>query len=90
VYSGFVSFFFVCVQVCCSVICILVFLGFLVLCLYLFLVLGHQTMDKVQKYTSINDNFVAIVTKYAGCNSTMQQFQFRLLYRVFLNRISCQ
>jgi hypothetical protein len=35
------------------VVCVLVFLGFLVRLYFFFLVLRHQTMDKVQKYTSI-------------------------------------
>jgi uncharacterized membrane protein len=42
------------VQVCCSVVCILVFFG--IFSSIIFLVLGHQMMDKVQKYTSINAN----------------------------------
>jgi hypothetical protein len=36
VYSGFVFCECVFVQVCCSVVCILVFLEFLFLCLYIF------------------------------------------------------
>jgi Ca2+/Na+ antiporter len=49
---------FVCVCLFVGV-CFWSFLGFLVLCLYFFFfffVLRHQTMDKVQKYTSINVN----------------------------------
>jgi len=42
------------VQVCFSVVCILVFFGVFSSLSVIFLVLGHQTMDKVQKYTSIN------------------------------------
>jgi hypothetical protein len=50
----FLCFVGVFVQVCCSVVRIFIFLGFLVV--YNFLVLGHQMMDKVQKYASINAN----------------------------------
>jgi hypothetical protein len=40
-----------------TVVCILVFLEFLVVYnFFFFLVLRHQMMDKVQKYTSINAN----------------------------------
>jgi hypothetical protein len=56
VFLCFVFCMCVFVQVCCSVVRILVFLGFLVLCLYFFFVLEHQTMDKVQKHTPINVN----------------------------------
>jgi hypothetical protein len=43
------------VQVCCSLVCIWSsFLGSFVV--YIFLVLGHQTLDKVQKYAAINVN----------------------------------
>jgi hypothetical protein len=34
---------------------ILVFWGFLVLCLIIFWFMGHQTMDKVQKYASTEE-----------------------------------
>jgi hypothetical protein len=60
----------VCFQVCCSVVCNLVLLWFVCGCFvissvqvfsffaynFIFLVLRHQTMDKVHKHNSINTN----------------------------------